>query len=109
MKLVQCVFVRSDLVWNAGALVAQACHATSAVNHARRVYSPTQEASVKIIQVPGEAALQSVGTLLEQQGIHHKMWIEQPENIITCACTEMQPEADWQRLEELLKASLPTH
>lgn len=41
-KLVQFIFIRGDLPWPPGALVAQACHASSAVNHLDHNHANTQ-------------------------------------------------------------------
>lgn len=47
MNLIQYVIVRSDLIkclkWNIGALIAQACHAVTAVNHLNQDDAETQE------------------------------------------------------------------
>lgn len=42
-NLIQYVIVRSDLDWPLGAIIAQACHATTAVNHIFRNDSDTQQ------------------------------------------------------------------
>ncbi|KAG8122994.1 hypothetical protein E2320_018592 [Naja naja] len=69
-SLVQYVVLRGDLLrepfsWPLGASVAQACHAALAV-------------------APDECALSTLAERLQQNGIDHKVWIEQPENIATC-------------------------
>lgn len=47
MNLIQYIIIRSDLIknlkWNIGALIAQACHAVTAVNHLNQNDSDTQE------------------------------------------------------------------
>jgi hypothetical protein len=47
MSLIQYIIVRSDLIkslkWNIGALIAQACHAVTAVNHLNHEDPETQE------------------------------------------------------------------
>lgn len=37
-----------------------------------------------VLEVKGETQLQNLHTKLEEAGIRHKLWMEQPENIPTC-------------------------
>ncbi|KAL7987181.1 hypothetical protein Chor_006100 [Crotalus horridus] len=40
--------------------------------------------SVSPLRAPDECALSTLADRLQQNGIDHKVWIEQPENIATC-------------------------
>lgn len=89
--LVQYVVVRRDLKWPVGALIAQACHAVSAVIHLFHEDPQTQEylkdldnMHKVVLEAADEAALQKLKDKLVENNILHKLWIEQPENIPTC-------------------------
>ncbi|KAJ6661148.1 hypothetical protein lerEdw1_015284 [Lerista edwardsae] len=102
--LVQYVVLRGDLrreplSWPLGALVAQACHAALAVTHAHYQHPDTavyleQGGSMRtvVLEAPDEPALTTLAETLQQNGIDHKMWIEQPENIATCIALRPYPK-----------------
>ncbi|KAK0066274.1 peptidyl-tRNA hydrolase PTRHD1 [Biomphalaria pfeifferi] len=94
-SIVQYVVVRRDLAsvlkWPTGALIAQACHACTAVIHQNYKDDVTQEylsdldRMHKIILEAKDAdALDLLAENLIKNNIIHKLWIEQPENIPTC-------------------------
>uniref|UniRef100_A0A1B0D7K3 peptidyl-tRNA hydrolase n=1 Tax=Phlebotomus papatasi TaxID=29031 RepID=A0A1B0D7K3_PHLPP len=98
-KLVQCIFIRGDLLWPPGALVAQACHASSAVNYLDHNHPNTQSVfgnknliTMEVFKVPTDSALESLSQTLIDLEVDHKLWTEQPENIKTCLCTKIYPE-----------------
>ncbi|NP_001090397.1 peptidyl-tRNA hydrolase domain containing 1 L homeolog [Xenopus laevis] len=93
--LVQYVVLRKDLQtglgWPLGALIAQACHAATAVIHLHyehpntRAYLQQLDSMHKVVlEVADELTLTSLSETLNQAGIDHKLWMEQPENIATC-------------------------
>nr|KAF7410733.1 hypothetical protein H0235_013340 [Vespula pensylvanica] len=93
--LVQYVVIRGDLSktmgWPMGAIVAQACHACTAVTHLFYNDSNTQayladlDSMHKVVlEASDEASLHTLCSKLKEDDIHHKLWIEQPENIPTC-------------------------
>ena len=92
--LVQYVAIRKDVVvdWPVGAVAAQAAHAATAalwlsrdaavtaaycapdnIDHMRKV----------VLEATGEAQLLQIAAKLEEAGVMHKLWIEQPENVPT--------------------------
>ena len=92
--VVQYVIVRGDLLsqlgWSVGALIAQACHACTAVTHLYRdddhmkIYLSDLDNMRKVIlEADSEKALKELSSQLEEGGVLHKLWIEQPENIPT--------------------------
>ncbi|KAH8331059.1 hypothetical protein KR067_011077 [Drosophila pandora] len=112
-NIVQYIVVRSDLRsalnWPMGAVIAQCCHAATAVMHLNAGDSDTVEYlndldnmhkvvlevssfpfnSITLlytlyIQAKDEAALVKLSEKLKENEIKHKLWIEQPENIPTC-------------------------
>lgn len=115
-NLVQYIVVCGDLVrkwnWPLGAVIAQCCHATTAVNHIHRDDASTvsyfsdldrmhkvvlEVISMQCIlcvaqfqpyffyyQVKSEDDLRTLGEKLTENDIKHKLWIEMPENIATC-------------------------
>ncbi len=49
------------------------------------------------MQVSSEADLKSLADKLEDNGIHFKLWVEQPENFPTCLATKPYPKSDIQK------------
>ncbi|XP_045535168.1 putative peptidyl-tRNA hydrolase PTRHD1 [Papilio machaon] len=103
--IVQYILLRSDLLkdlgWSVGSLVAQACHASSAVLHLFK----DDEYTVKylndldnmhkvVLEVPNEETLRKIAEKLKENSIDHKLWIEQPENIPTCLAFKPYPKEE---------------
>ncbi|GAB1610777.1 putative peptidyl-tRNA hydrolase PTRHD1 [Argonauta hians] len=96
--IVQYIVVRKDLIeklsWPLGAVIAQACHACSAVMHQHQQDAACQEylrnidsMHKVILQISDEDHLKKLSESLQSGDIAHKLWIEQPENIATCLAT----------------------
>ena len=93
--LVQYILLRRDLKkmknYNDGAIIAQACHATTAVlfktmqDDLTRAYLADTDRMHKIVlSVEGdETNLTELSSLLKENSVEHHLWIEQPENIPT--------------------------
>ena len=97
--IVQYILVRTDLNWNTGALIAQACHAsvaaiTSSMEHpnTRRYLKDLENMHKIVLKADNEDSLQQVQRNLSDARIHHHLWIEQPENIQTCLAVSPQPK-----------------
>ncbi|XP_034251371.1 putative peptidyl-tRNA hydrolase PTRHD1 [Thrips palmi] len=106
--VVQYIVVRGDLVsrlgWPAGALIAQACHACTAVTHLFRddvhmqVYLSDLDNMRKVVlEAENEKSLQELAAKLDENGVLHKLWIEQPENIPTCIAVKPHPKEEIQK------------
>ncbi|VVC88269.1 unnamed protein product [Leptidea sinapis] len=102
---VQYILLRSDLMkdlgWTIGALVAQACHASTAVLHIFKDDKNTIEylnnldnMHKVVLEVPNEDSLKKVTDKLKENSIDHKLWIEQPENIPTCVALKPYPKEE---------------
>ncbi|KAI5636341.1 peptidyl-tRNA hydrolase PTH2 domain-containing protein [Phthorimaea operculella] len=102
-SIVQYVLLRSDLLkelgWSIGALVAQACHASTAVlhlykddEHTIQYLNDLDNMHKVVLEVPNEEALKKVAAKLTENAIDHKLWIEQPENIPTCLALKPYPK-----------------
>jgi peptidyl-tRNA hydrolase len=96
--LVQYLLVRKDLKWPTGALIAQACHASTAAIHESAgeadtvAYLRDLANMHKIVLEAGSAeALHETSTALAAAGVAHKLWIEQPEAIPTCLASRPAP------------------
>merc|ERR1719154_420542 len=87
--------VRGDLLlkegWPVGAVIAQACHAATAVIHLLYTDESTQQylkdldnMHKVVLEVPTEGDLLKTAEKLKENDISHKLWIEQPENFATC-------------------------
>lgn len=101
--IVQYVVVRGDLLttlkWPTGAVIAQACHATTSVLQMYREdqntinYVADLDRMHKIVlKSNGEEDLRKLAEDLQEAGIQHKLWIEQPENFPTCLATKPYPK-----------------
>uniref|UniRef100_A0A7S3UF50 peptidyl-tRNA hydrolase n=1 Tax=Picocystis salinarum TaxID=88271 RepID=A0A7S3UF50_9CHLO len=108
-NLVQYVVMRKDLSkelgWPMGSLVAQACHATVAATWLHREDEHTKQYCAEgnlahmhkvVLEVKGQTQLVNLSKKLEDAGIRHKLWVEQPENFPTCLATKPYPKEDIQ-------------
>uniref|UniRef100_UPI00398ECCA1 putative peptidyl-tRNA hydrolase PTRHD1 n=1 Tax=Pristiophorus japonicus TaxID=55135 RepID=UPI00398ECCA1 len=113
-RLVQYVVVRGDLQrglgWPLGALLAQACHACTAAIHLfypdpdTQTYLRELDTMHKVVlEVADEQTLTNLSQTLRDAGVHHKLWIEQPENIATCLALKPYPKDQVQKLLKTLK------
>eukprot|EP00049_Salpingoeca_infusionum_P023572 m.12862 g.12862 ORF g.12862 m.12862 type:complete len:172 (+) comp5876_c0_seq2:191-706(+) len=92
------VILRADLItklgWPVGSVVAQGCHAVSAVL-ATHMDNPDVQAYLKdvshltkaVVQVRNEAKLRNLSAKLTEKGVQHHLWLELPENIPTAIAT----------------------
>ncbi|XP_055942546.1 putative peptidyl-tRNA hydrolase PTRHD1 [Argiope bruennichi] len=107
-QIVQYVIVRGDLLkackWPVGALIAQACHATSAVLHlyyddvyTQKYLKDLDRMHKVILEAPDESSLWKLSNELETNEIYHKIWIEQPENFPTCIACKPYPKTEVQK------------
>lgn len=92
--LVQYVLVRKDLNWPTGAIIAQACHASTSALWISRDHSETQvylgdidNMHKVVLGADSEESVRETASALEAAGIEHKLWIEQPDNIVTALAT----------------------
>ena len=109
--ILQYVVLRRDLwqvgddasaSWPLGAIVAQGCHASTAAlwlsrdDEATKAYcadANLDDMHKAVLEVKGETQLRNLSEKLDQQGIKHKLWIEQPENVATCLATCPLPKS----------------
>ncbi|CAH2085403.1 unnamed protein product [Euphydryas editha] len=120
--LVQYVLLRSDLLkdlgWSIGALVAQACHASTAVlhifkedEHTIQYLNDLDNMHKVVLEVPNEESLNKIAEKLKENSISHKLWIEQPENIPTCLAIKPYPKEEIKKYVgkfKLYKATMPS-
>ena len=88
--------------WPLGAIVAQGCHAATAALWASRDEVDTKaycsddnldHMHKAVLEVKGEAQLRTLSEKLTKEGIQHKLWVEQPENVATCLATAPLPKS----------------
>lgn len=104
--IVQFVIVRRDLIktmeWPVGSVISQACHACLAVawdnKDDRDVIEYLAEENINSMhkvckEVKGEAQLLTLAEKLKAEGILHKLWTEQPENIPTAIALKPYPRS----------------
>ncbi|KAF6161755.1 hypothetical protein GIB67_013832 [Kingdonia uniflora] len=102
--LVQYVVLRRDLIdsWPRGSVITQGCHASVAAiwankddKHVLEYCSPENIDSMHkvTLEVKGEPQILNLSGKLTANGIDHKLWIEQPENIPTCIATKPYPKS----------------
>ncbi|XP_067844568.1 putative peptidyl-tRNA hydrolase PTRHD1 [Heptranchias perlo] len=112
--LVQYVVVRGDLQrglgWPLGALVAQACHASTAALHlfhrdpnTERYLQELDTMHKVVLEAADELILTKLSETLKEANIDHKLWIEQPENVATCLALKPYPKDQVQRLLKKLR------
>ncbi|XP_077990437.1 putative peptidyl-tRNA hydrolase PTRHD1 [Glandiceps talaboti] len=106
--LVQYVVVRGDLLhalkWPIGAVIAQACHACTAVLHTfyndpnvQQYTSDLDHMHKVVLEAKDEESVRSLANKLQEESIDHKLWIEQPEDIPTCLATKPYPKDQVQK------------
>ncbi|KAK3887265.1 hypothetical protein Pcinc_008620 [Petrolisthes cinctipes] len=112
--LVQYVVVRTDLLtslsWPVGAVIAQACHATTAVTHlyhqddnTQRYLADLDNMHKVVLGVESETKLCNLSQKLKEASVDHKLWIEQPEDFPTCLVTKPYPKEEISRHFKKLK------
>lgn len=94
MVLRQYVFLRNDLKsFGRGALVAQACHATTSATFRYLEHGDTQEylrnmaEMHKVVLKIGGDDIEGLTEALNASGIEYVAWRESPEDVVTCLCT----------------------
>ncbi|XP_026485362.1 putative peptidyl-tRNA hydrolase PTRHD1 [Vanessa tameamea] len=119
-SIVQYILLRSDLFkdlgWSVGALVAQACHASTAAlhifkedEHTIQYLNDLDNMHKVVLEVPNEESLKKTAEKLRENSISHKLWIEQPENIPTCIALKPYPKEEVKKYVnkfKLYKASM---
>ncbi|XP_055543092.1 putative peptidyl-tRNA hydrolase PTRHD1 [Wyeomyia smithii] len=111
-RLVQYVVVNGEIAktWPKGAVIAQCCHAVSAVAHLYAADPDTVEYFKDIdnmhkvvLEAPDADKLLGLGEVLKQNEIEHKLWIEQPENVPTCIALKPYKKEDVQKYVKKFK------
>lgn len=113
-NIVQYVVVRKDLItelgWPLGALVAQACHAVTAVTHqyhedelVQQYLKDLDRMHKVVLEVTNESALKALSDKLIENNVKHKLWVEQPENIVTCLASKPYPKDEIQNYFKKLR------
>lgn len=106
--IVQYVVVRGDLLkelkWPVGALIAQACHAATAVthlyyedDHMATYLKDLDNMHTVVLEASDESSLMGLKSKLEEADVKHKLWFEQPENIPTCIAAKPYPKEEIQK------------
>ena len=113
--LVQYILLRRDLKkmknYNDGAIIAQACHASSAVlfkninDELTKAYLQDTDRMHKIILSVegGETEMDEFSRLLKENSIEHYRWVEQPENIPTAIAVKPYYKQDVEQFFSKLK------
>ena len=113
-NLVQYVVLRGDLYrqlkWPIGALIAQGCHScTAAITLFRddlntiEYLSDLDRMHKVVLEAKNEENLKKLSDSLSTDDIDHKLWIEQPENYVTCLATKPYRKEDIQKYFKGLK------
>ena len=115
--LVQYVVVRRDLNWPLGALMAQACHASTAAMHLHYQHQDTVDYLADldnmhkvVLGAKSRDHLEKLARKLGDREVDFKLWIEQPEDYPTCLALRPYPKDQVQKLFKgfnLLKAQDP--
>ncbi|ESO09213.1 hypothetical protein HELRODRAFT_73817 [Helobdella robusta] len=113
-RLVQYIVVRSDLrnslKWPVGALIAQACHASTSVIklfyedlNTKNYLLDLNNMHKIVLEIQDQKTLEDLSSVLTQNNIDHKLWVEQPENIPTCLALKPYPKEEVQKHFKKLK------
>jgi peptidyl-tRNA hydrolase len=99
-NLVQYVVLRKDLGlslgWPLGSICAQAAHASVAAVWEFKEHPDTvtycaperiDDMHKVVLEVKNETQLRALAEKLTENGVAHKLWLEQPENAATCLAT----------------------
>ncbi|KAG9325352.1 hypothetical protein KVV02_004127 [Mortierella alpina] len=92
------IVIRKDLIktlgWTTGSVIAQACHASTAVLHKTRDLHDTREYLADlhnmhkvVLEVKNLPQLETLAASLSALDVPHVTWREQPEDILTCIST----------------------
>jgi len=104
--LLQYVILRKDLWkemnWPLGSIVAQGCHAATAALWLSKDQPKTQTYCAPenidhmhkvVLEANNDVQIRDIAHKLEEAGILHKLWIEQPEDFVTCLATAPYPKS----------------
>jgi hypothetical protein len=47
-----------------------------------------------VLEIKGETQLRNLAAKLEEAGVAHKLWVEQPEDFATCLATKPYPKSE---------------
>lgn len=99
-NIVQYILVRTDLKWNKGAIIAQACHASIASivstmdrESTKNYLDDLQNMHKIVLKAETLDELKDCEQKLKDAQIAHHTWVEKPENIITCLAVSPQPRS----------------
>ncbi|KAF9170035.1 peptidyl-tRNA hydrolase domain-containing protein 1 [Mortierella sp. AD011] len=92
------IVIRKDLIktlgWTTGSVIAQACHASTAVLHKTQDLKDTREYLADlnnmhkvVLEIKNLPQLESLSASLSELNVPHVTWKEQPEDILTCLST----------------------
>ncbi|KAI9255575.1 peptidyl-tRNA hydrolase II domain-containing protein [Sporodiniella umbellata] len=92
------IVIRKDLAqklnWPIGSIIAQACHASTAMLHltydsknTKDYFFDVDNMHKVILQTKDKASLEKLENVLLQNQVPCKKWVEQPENIPTALAT----------------------
>ena len=113
--LVQYILLRRDMKkmknYNDGAIIAQACHASTAIlfkttdDELTKAYLQDTDRMHKIILSVegGENEMNEFSRVLKENSIEHYLWIEQPENIPTAIAVKPYYKQDIEQFFSKLK------
>lgn len=109
MALKQIVFLRSDLKnYSKGALITQACHATTYATFKYINYPDTMEylknitEMTKIILKITSEDITDLSSALNASHVDFVEWRELPEDIVTCLCTRPFMLEDYPDLRQFI-------
>ena len=98
--LVQYIVVHRVKGYGVGALIAQGAHASSAALHLSRdqpdtaAYLAALDSMHKVVlEGPSAEALRETAAALDAAGVVHKLWVEQPEGIVTALASAPRARA----------------
>lgn len=108
--IVQYIVVRTDLNWGQGATIAQACHASIAAiantlgDKTTKEYLANLESMHKVVLKAVKLEdITKAEAKLKEANIAHHLWVEQPENVVSCLACSPQRKSLVQSIFKHLK------
>lgn len=94
-KIIQYILINKEIIdkkWTLGSIIAQGCHACIAVI-AENLEDELVKEYIKfenindmhkvVLQINDTKELQHLSSILDKNSLKYKLWVEQPENIVT--------------------------
>lgn len=98
--VIQYILIRTDLKWTKGAMIAQACHASVAsivknldLKSTKDYLDDLENMHKVVLGADSVDDIIKVESKLKEANIPHHVWLEKPENVVSCLAVTPQPKS----------------